>query len=253
MIVKQRSLLYKPSMVQKTYKGIDVHTISPEPGIHIWYCKIHHIIHSVFSNGNYHNFRVGVNKLFKKDNFKHPFLSTLEFKTLNDFKSLKKQIEWVCGRYLLKLMFTILTRQNIDFKKVTLGYHELGAPFFRNMPDLPISLSHSNEYTVAAICDNKEKTIGIDMEEIRADPSMQFLNIAFTPKEIQSMNSNAEDIFKNWTIKEAYLKYIKKGFNESLHHVEVINNEIFHNQNPLDLKIYSKIIDDKYALSLVFD
>ena len=76
------------------------------------------------------------------------------------------------------------------------------------------------------------------------------MKTAFTQNEIEYLNDDATRVFKNWTIKEAYLKYIKKGFNESLHSVEVINDEIRHNKKKIKVDVYSTFIDD-YVLSLV--
>ncbi len=250
MIVKQRRLLYKPSMALKTDK--DIRMLSPEPGVTVWYCQIHNIIHSVFSKGNYHNFSVAVNKLFKKDDFAHPFISGQEIEIINSFKSMKKQIEWICGRYLLKKMFTVFfSKQKNALDEISIAYRSQGAPYFKNNPDLPISLSHSNEYTAAAICETSSKKIGIDIEKIQKEPSDNFLKIGFTRKEIHSMAGDTLQIFTNWTIKEAYLKYIQKGFNESLHHVEIFDDTVFHNQAKIDLTVYSKVIDKRYILSLV--
>ncbi len=79
------------------------------------------------------------------------------------------------------------------------------------------------------------------------------MKTAFTQNEIAHLKDDAAQIFKNWTIKEAYLKYIKKGFNESLHRVEVINNEILHNNNKINVDMFSTFINDDYVLSLVSD
>jgi 4'-phosphopantetheinyl transferase len=100
---------------------------------------------------------------------------------------------------------------------------------------------------------DKTRVLGIDIEKIGTKPDKGFLKIAFTKKEIAHLKNNAASIFKNWTIKEAYLKQIKKGFNENLHKVEVIDNEIWHNQNRVNVEISSTIIDDNYVLSLVTD
>lgn len=148
--------------------------------------------------------------------------------------------------------------QDIFFKdssldQITLSYLEQGAPYLSNHPDIPVSLSHSNNYTAAACCKDKGKTIGIDIEKITKKPDANFLKMAFTKTEILNLEDDAVRIFKNWTIKEAYLKYIKKGFNESLHSVEVINNKILHNNKKIDVEVYSTFINDDYVLSLVSD
>jgi 4'-phosphopantetheinyl transferase len=194
-----------------------------------------------------------VNEIFQKDNFIKPFFSDEEINTINSFKALKKQIEWISGRYLIKLMIQHFFCQNLSLDQITLSYLDEGAPFLTNQPDIPISLSHSNDYTAAACCKNKGQTIGIDIEKISKKPDTWFLKTAFTGNEILNLKDSAVEIFKHWTIKEAYLKYIKKGFNESLHRVEVINNEIWHNNNKIDVSIASTFIHNDYVLSLVSD
>ncbi len=142
---------------------------------------------------------------------------------------------------------------DLSLDQITLSYLEQGAPFLTHHPDIPVSLSHSNDYTAVACCKNKDQTIGVDIEKITKKPDASFMKIAFTQDEILNLKDDAVEIFKAWTIKEAYLKYIKKGFNESLHRVEVINNEIRHNNKKINVDIYSTIIDGDYVLSFVSD
>lgn len=240
-------------MASKIQNKIPFNTLSPKPGVTIWYSQIPIIIHLIFSNGTYHNFRPMVNEIFKKDDFIKPFFNNEELKTINGFKALKKQIEWICGRYVIKHMIQHIFLDNTPLDHITLSYLEQGAPFVSNSPDIPVSLSHSNDYTAAACSTDKRQTIGIDIEKITKKPDIYFLKTAFTQNEILYLEDDAATIFKHWTIKEAYLKYIKKGFNESLHNVEVIHNEIFHNKKRINVDIYSQRIDKDYILSFVTD
>jgi len=232
---------------------ICINTLSPKPGITIWYAGIPEIIQSVFKKEARPDLRAVLNELFKKQDFTKPFLSHEEISTINGFKALKKQIEWISGRYLTKQMIQQLFLGNASLDQITLSYLELGAPFLTTTPDLPVSLSHSNDYTASACCKDKEQTLGIDIEKITKKPDAYFMKTAFTQNEILHLKDDAAQIFKNWTIKEAYLKYIKKGFNESLHRVEVINNEILHNNNKIHVDVFSTFINDDYVLSLVSD
>ncbi|MCP3926216.1 MAG: hypothetical protein GY714_26930, partial [Desulfobacterales bacterium] len=61
-------------------------------------------------------------------------------------------------------------------------------------------------------------------------------------------------IYKDFTLKEAFLKYIKKGFNESLKKIEIVNGKIYwYNELVTNLKIISKVLkSDKYAFSLLY-
>ena len=232
---------------------ICINTLSPKPGITIWYARIPEIIHSIFKKEARPDLRALLNQLFKKQDFIKPFLSHEEINAINGFKALKKQIEWISGRYLIKQMMQQLFLGNASLDQITLSYLDQGAPFLTTHPDLPVSLSHSNDYTASACCKDKEKTLGIDIEKITKKPDAYFMKTAFTQNEIAHLKDDAAQIFKNWTIKEAYLKYIKKGFNESLHRVEVINNEILHNNNKINVDVFSTFIDDDYVLSLVSD
>ena len=243
--------MYKPDMASILKNEICINTLSPKPGITIWYSKIPEIIHSIFSKDTYHNFRPMVNEIFKKKDFIEVFLNNEEINTINNFKALKKQIEWICGRYIIKRMIQHVFFQGSSLDQITLSYLEQGAPFLTDYPDIPVSLSHSNDYTAAACCKNKEQTIGIDIEKITKKPDIYFIRTAFTQNEILNLKDDAAQIIKNWTIKEAYLKFIKKGFNESLHRVEVIDNEILHNKKKINVDVCSTFIDNDYVLSLV--
>lgn len=231
---------------------IPINTLASKPGITIWYSRIPDIIQSIFGDRKVHHTRPQVNETFKKEDFISPVFSRAELHTINGFKALKKQIEWISGRYLIKQMMQHFFLKTVPLDHITLSYLDEGAPFVTNAPDIPVSLSHSNDYTAVACCENTHRTIGIDIEKITKKPDIYFLKTAFTQNEILNLKDDAARIFKHWTIKEAYLKYIKKGFNESLHKVEVINNEILHNQKKIDVDVYSAFIDE-YVLSLISD
>ncbi len=143
--------------------------------------------------------------------------------------------------------------KDLPLERITLSYKDQGAPFVTDHPDIPISLSHSNEYTAVACSLNLKQTLGIDVEKISKKPDAAFLKTAFTKNEIMHMPDEAAQIFRHWTIKEAYLKYIKKGFNESLHKVEVIHDQIFHHEKTIGVDIFSTQIENDYMLSLVSD
>jgi 4'-phosphopantetheinyl transferase len=240
-------------MVLTFQNTIQVHALFPKPEVIIWYSRIPIIISSILTKCTYHNSKPLVNEIFKKDDFINNLFNDDEINTINSFKALKKQIEWMCGRYLIKQMIQHTFLNNTRLDQITLSYLDQGAPYLTHNPQIPISLSHSNDYTAIAISHNKDKTLGIDIEKIKEKPDAGFLKIAFTKNEVMNMGDDPAKIFKHWTIKEAYLKYIKKGFNESLHKVEVIHDEILHNKKKTDVDIYSKQIDNDYFLSLVSD
>jgi len=220
--------MYKSRMMLASQNEVHINTWSPKPGIIIWYSKIPDICHSIFCKTTNQSFKAIQNETFQNDDFSIPLFNTDEIKSINKFKALKKQIEWICGRYLIKRMLQTQLFENKALTHITLSYQDLGAPYISRSPDIPISLSHSNDYTAVTCTQSTNQTLGIDIEKIDKKPDVFFLKTAFTKNEISYLKNNAFDIFKHWTIKEAFLKYIKKGFNESLHKVEVVQNKIYH-------------------------
>ncbi len=149
----------------------------------------------------------------------------------------------------------VFLKNGIKMCDINIAHHEEGAPFFKKWPFLKISISHSGSYAAACLCTIKGREPGLDIEKIGKMPDSFFMKIAFTEKEIADMQHCPEDFFTRWTMKEAFLKYIKKGFNESLHKVEILDGRIFHNGKKASVSIFSRIIEnqtgDRYSLSLV--
>lgn len=232
--------------------NICINALSFKPEIIIWHAKIPEIIKSICRKNTYHNSRPMVNQIFQKHDFDPAFLNSEEIKTVNGFKALKKQTEWFCGRYLIKELLHTVFFKETPLSGITISHLEQGAPIVENMPDIPISISHSYDCTTTACSADKTLTFGIDTEKIADKPDAWFLKTAFTQNEIEHLDDTADHIFKNWTIKEAYLKYIKKGFNESLQKVEVIHNTIYHHGRKMDLDVSSQFLDG-YVISLVSD
>lgn len=185
---------------------------------------------------------------------KQSFLSPEEIEVLNGFKTIKKQIEWMSGRFAIKTLVSSWQSACIDYQDIVIAYEEQGAPFLKNFPGFSISISHSHDYAVGGISLNKDIEIGLDIEKIQRKDLNCFMTVAFTQKErLYLPGDSYSKIYRNWTIKEAYLKYIRKGFNESLKKIEILDEKIFYDNAPLtDVKIVSKTIDEAYAFTLVY-
>ncbi len=286
--------------------------IKPQHGIEIRYSHISDLMNSIFPKPrfNCNNFNAQHSIIFKENDFHPGIFSCKELKTVNSFKALKKQIEWMAGRCLIKYMvleyFLNSTPQlqstaasqptndglgdrlnppesaspknkkktKIKPHDIIISHHDEGAPFLEKWPFLKISISHSGKYAAAAICFLKNREIGLDIEKTGKVPDSFFMKLAFTKNEIANLrhyrhdpedylqcsedrlgHQCSEEIFKKWTLKEAFLKYIKKGFNESLHRVEILDNQIFHNGSKANVSIFSTIIKNgtqsRYSLSMV--
>jgi len=233
--------------------NISQKTFSPQPGIIARYIKILDIVDSVFCQTPDQDYKKMPNQDFELKSFKIPFLSSEELVMVNGFRALKKQVEWLCGRFAIKNLVNEILRLDLSLIDIQISYQEKGAPFLIHHPDIPISLSHSGEYTAVAISLNPHITLGIDIEKIGKIPDTFFMKTAFTREEIRSMGTSAREVCRHWTLKEAFLKYIKMGFNENLHQVEIIDNEILHRGRRQDLRSWSWSVDDRYMISIVAD
>ena len=188
---------------------------------------------------------------FGPGDFLIPFLSPEELDRLNGFKVMKKQVEWSCGRFGAKTLIRERLMPKTGLADITIRYRELGAPYVTDFPGLCLSLSHSRDLIAAALGLTPDLAFGIDIEAIGPMPDQAFMKIAFTSREREAMAPDAVAVFRNWTLKEAYLKYIQKGFNESLREVEVIEDHIYHGGEQQPVLCRSWILPRGFALGLV--
>lgn len=192
------------------------------------------------------------NRLFDPQMFKFSFLSEDELMRVNQFKALKKQMEWLCGRFALKILARDILDWAMPLDQIRIDYREKGAPYLTQFPEIPISLSHSGDYTAAAITSDTGMALGVDIEKIGNMPDNGFMKTAFTKDEIQHMPAGARAVFHHWTLKEAFLKFLGLGFNESLHHVAVLKDRIYHCGKIQVVHTWSCFPDDQYVLSLIY-
>ena len=82
-----------------------------------------------------------------------------------------------------------------------------GRLFIEDMPQLFVSISHSNG-VVAACC--SDAPVGIDIEKIRKTTARLKKKIA------DNSSISDEEFFKDWTLKEAYLKASGISFSKML-------------------------------------
>lgn len=225
---------------------------SPEPGIVVHYMEIPLFLKQLVSKREISDFTIRKYARFDLSDFSSKFLSEEELCKVNGYKSLKKQIEWIAGRFLVKNMVKDLIDGDVELYNIKISYREEGAPFLEQYPSVAISISHSGNYVAVALC-TKLKKVGLDIERSDYIPDEAFMKVAFTHREIAEIKFNkGKEIMKLWTIKEAFLKYIGRGFNERLHSVEVLNHSVLYNGNQADILLHSFNIDSGYVLSLIY-
>jgi 4'-phosphopantetheinyl transferase len=113
----------------------------------------------------------------------------------------QKRLEFCVGRVLAK---TLLEKLSVTFEGIIKD--EFGKPFFRNNP-YHLSLSHSYPYVGALI--DKNKSVGIDVEQIKS----KLLKIAprvLHPTELKDAGDNEIKHCIYWCAKEALIKIYGK-------------------------------------------
>ena len=229
------------------------------PEIPIFYARISTLLKGLFTNPDLHQIRPVLNQVIGEDDFKRDFLSRAEKERLNRFKALKKQLEWACGRFMIKSLARAalslgdapVMAADRPLADIALDYREKGAPFLVDAPEVSITLSHSGDFTAAGISLVPGTILGLDIEAIGPMPDANFLKTAFTPNEIRDMGGTPKGVFRAWTLKEAYLKYIGMGFNENLHRVEIMADHIVHHGKTAPVEMFTTVIEDSYSLSIV--
>lgn len=215
------------------------------------YGRTEDMLEAVFPRFDRHDYTTRKSRIFDASDFGVSLFSAEEIDRLNRFKSLKKQLEWTAGRFLLKNLVLRYAGKNMDPSGITVSYRDMGAPFLPDFSFLDISLSHSGNITAAAAMPSADGNIGLDVEHIGRAPGDAFLRTAFTHEERKRMGTEAEGIFTSWTVKEAFLKLIKKGFNESLHAVEVLDGKVFYHGRPVPVEIESEKVGTAYILTVL--
>ncbi len=123
-----------------------------------------------------------------------------------------------------------------------------GKPYFKDS-SISFSLAHSGDISVAAICDEKDNVIGIDVEKINERSNITELAERFFNEsekaEFYRLGKAPETFFELWTKKEAYAKMTGEGL------ASVIGDQSIakvSNSRSMCYEFYNN--NDRYILSL---
>lgn len=156
--------------------------------------------------------------------FAQPLLAPTELVRVNAFKSRKRQAEWMAGRLAAKSLAQIEVNGALAIADIVIAYHAQGAPYLVQRPDLTLSISHAADYAVAGLGHSTETALGLDIEKRQPLQLDAILPVAFSDRERRRMPPADQDrFFECWTLKEAYLKYLGRGFRENLKQVEILD------------------------------
>ncbi len=187
---------------------------------------------------------------FRPDQFAQPVLSPAELKGLNRLFALKKQVERLAGRWAVKNL--VMQETGLSPDAIEIHNDASGAPCLAPSFDYAISITHSGDYALAALC-GEANAIGVDMEAISPVDIPALLHAGFSNKE-QSAYAGAdlETILKIWTIKEALLKYRRTGLKTSAKKIEWLHETLYENHAPIDDVLVKSYQRDKIIFSVVF-
>lgn len=112
-----------------------------------------------------------------------------------------KRLEFLAGRALIK---ALLKRWEIPFQR--LEKDTFGKPYLAGSP-VHISLSHSYPHVAAVL--NREKNVGIDLEQPK-DKLLRIAHRILAPDELQDAGENVTKHCVYWCAKEALIKIYGK-------------------------------------------
>jgi 4'-phosphopantetheinyl transferase len=182
------------------------------------------------------------------------FLSDDELRQVNCFRALKKQVEWIGGRYALKTLVSKTLPEAGHVSQIAVACEPRGVPCLVNRPAMSISISHAGKYALAGICTDADMRIGLDLECIGHTGLRHVMKVAFTDREMAVAGCSPEAACRIWTRKEAYLKFVKTGFRENLKRVDVSGSTVVHGGVPVSgLGIETFRVGEDYLLSAVYD
>ncbi|MES9990550.1 MAG: beta-ketoacyl synthase N-terminal-like domain-containing protein [Candidatus Thiodiazotropha sp.] len=149
--------------------------------------------------------------------------------------NLRYKMKWLFGRACLKeaVRYWVYERTGVLLfpTAVTIGHDESGAPYVYGhwceslISAPPVSLSHGDNYSVAAIAD-KDGSLGLDVESITYGKDLSFLKQALHQNEqhyiLKVEEHNRQHVMlRIWCAKEAAAKRLGTGLQGKPEHFEV--------------------------------
>ncbi|MGH0498963.1 4'-phosphopantetheinyl transferase family protein [Bacillus wiedmannii] len=123
----------------------------------------------------------------------------------------KDKIRTLIGEILIRTI--IIQKLKISNKYIKFNRNQYGKPFLKDYPNFNFNISHSGNYVLCAV-DNK--SIGIDVEEVKDIEYEDIAKSFFTEKEFdyilnEDLNFQLNKFYELWTLKESYIKCCGQG------------------------------------------
>lgn len=151
-------------------------------------------------------------------------LSTDETSRANRFHRDSDRAAFIAARGILRTLLGGYLQSHPE--QIQFSYSDRGKPFLADR-SLQFNVSHSGGFALYVIADNR--SVGIDIESIRAIEVEQLAQRFFSDREYQQLcklseEQQSEAFFTYWTAKEAYLKATGEGL-VGLQQVEILWEE----------------------------
>lgn len=109
-----------------------------------------------------------------------------------------------------------------------LAHDGCGKPYFIGVPNISVSISHSEGLCLAAVSDSE---IGADTEYMDISDPARLIRISqryFTEDEQKYvLEAPEKHFYEIWCAKESYMKYIGKGFSCPMPSFSVLSGELY--------------------------
>lgn len=118
------------------------------------------------------------------------------------------------------LLLTIALKREFNIEgRIAMDYGIHGKPYLKEYQDVYFNFSHCSQGVVCAVSIND---IGVDIETID-EKRMFFSSDIFSPKELEFIvNSQKEDFFRLWVLKEATVKCTGIGLVYGSNYIEFL-------------------------------
>ena len=191
---------------------------------------------------------------FTSKDFHEPWFGPAEIARVNDFKNLKRQLHWMGGRIAVKQLVLRLIDPARHARSLEIHHEPMGAPFLPSFPHLSISIAHSGIFAVAAMGLKDGYRVGVDIEACRCFDMNGVIETVFSPREQSILGgSSLSEFYRLWTLKEAFLKLLRKGFSEEVKSVEILGDRIYYEGLMMDRsRILTRLIGIEYIFSMVY-
>lgn len=174
-------------------------------------------------------------------------LSEKEAGYLESFKSYKKKLQWLCGRYAVKkalFKYKVSKKCIVDLNCIDVLKGADSAPYIHQYPNINVSITHSFPYCIGVV---SEKRIGVDVERIFLVEN-SLIKFFFSRREkdvlfgISNPNERNVQAIKYWTRKEAVSKFLRLGMKMNFKELDTVDDVL--EAGDYKIKLFSFICDD---------